>query len=61
MNIREVLMIALILAIVAVSFIFRHCWTCAVDVLGRVLAQQMSSFNGMASIAAAIGRLNLPI
>jgi hypothetical protein len=54
MSMKEKLLFAWLLVVVAFSFIFRHFWASAVYALGRAVALDLVSLPGLAKLAAGI-------
>jgi hypothetical protein len=59
MTSKEKLLIAWLLVVVAVSFVFRHFWVCTVYALGRAVALNLILLPGLAKLMAEVWAVHL--
>jgi hypothetical protein len=61
MNTKEKLIIILVLAIVAMSFVYSRVWTCTIDILARTVAHQIVAHGSLSILADGLSHFDLLI
>jgi hypothetical protein len=58
MSIKEILIIVLVLAVAAISFVYFDFWSCSLQLFCQSTTGQMFSYRGMTSLTADLSHFN---